>query len=465
MSARRPKPPNVPVTVTVNEVELTTAVEATRIHPLTPHRIPAPEAISFAEARTSAPASALMQPFVMYWMLNSVREKQSPALEYAAAIAKHLRVPLRAVHTFDLLAQDNTPLTERHAYFLLEALRDVQTTLREKRNISLAVVAPGSQPEDAILALAKHAVAIVTDTSYLRKGIQDRLRVAAALKKALRKTPFIAVEGDIVVPVEQVTDKAEHAARTIRPKITRLIPEYVTQLEPVELSKDLQPILDSSSLSPDGTRAWVSSAGLETLDVRDVEAAVNSLSSIDRGAPRVPSGTFYGGESAAQEVLSTFLKRRLERYASGRNEPALSLQSDLSPYLRIGSISVVDIVLQSQAFAKDNHTKGVKEGLESFLEELIVRRELSVNMCWFGRDDYDVYDRAVPTYAKESLALHKADKRPVIYSYEELEAALTYDNYWNTAQLELIVTGKVRARATSCIPLCFCAVASDCCIF
>jgi deoxyribodipyrimidine photo-lyase len=105
-------------------------------------------------------------------------------------------------------------------------------------------------------------------------------------------------------------------------------------------------------------------------------------------------------------------------------------------------------VLQSQTFAKDNHTKGVKEGLESFLEELIVRRELSVNMCWFGQEDYDVYDRAVPGYAKESLELHKADKRPVIYTYEELEAALTYDNYWNTAQLELIVTGKVSARST-----------------
>jgi deoxyribodipyrimidine photo-lyase len=449
MSARRPKPPNVPVTVTVNDMELTTPVEAARIHPLTPHRIPpAPDTTPSAEARTSAPPSALTQPFVMYWMLNSIRERHSPALEHAAAIAKHLRVPLRAVHTFDLLAQDKAPLTERHAYFLLEALRDAQTTLREKRNISLAVVAPGQNQEDAVLALAKYAVAIVTDTAYLRKGIQDRLGVAAALKKALRKTPFIAVEGDVVVPVEQVTDKAEHAARTIRPKITRLIPEYLTPLEPIELANDIQPILDSSSLSPDGTRAWVSAAGLETLDVRNVDAAVRSLSDIDRGAPRVPTGTFYGGESAAQEVLATFLKSRLERYASGRNEPALSLQSDLSPYLRIGAISVVDIVLQSQTFAKDNHTKGVKEGLESFLEELIVRRELSVNMCWFGREDYDVYDRAVPGYAKESLELHKADKRPVIYTYEELEAALTYDNYWNTAQLELIVTGKVSASST-----------------
>lgn len=61
-----------------------------------------------------------------------------------------------------------------------------------------------------------------------------------------------------------------------------------------------------------------------------------------------------------------------------------------------------------------------------------------------GRDDYDVYERAVPSFAQESLALHKSDPRPKIYSYEALEAGTTGDLYWNAAQHELLVTGKVR---------------------
>jgi hypothetical protein len=122
----------------------------------------------------------------------------------------------------------------------------------------------------------------------------------------------------------------------------------------------------------------------------------------------------------------------------------MSLQSDLSPFLRVGAISVVDVVMRTQEHAKQRANKGIQAGVDSFLEELIVRRELSVNMCWFGRDDYDVYEHTVPAFARASLELHKADKRPVLYSYEELEAAVTGDSYWNAAQLELVITGKVR---------------------
>ncbi|KAI0563587.1 Cryptochrome/DNA photolyase [Gracilaria domingensis] len=66
-----------------------------------------------------------------------------------------------------------------------------------------------------------------------------------------------------------------------------------------------------------------------------------------------------------------------------------------------------------------------------------------VNACWFNSKVYDMYENIVPNFAKESLTLYKSDKRPEIHTYEELEAALTVDPYWNAVQLEMIVRGKM----------------------
>lgn len=378
------------------------------------------------------PPSPSNSAFVLYWVQTSVRASHSPALEYAAALAAHLSLPLRAAFIFDTTALDGAPLTERHASFLLHTLHSAQAAFLS-RKISLAVVSPPADATAAIASIAKGAAAVVTDTSYLRRGIHIRTRGATALARS--NTPLVVVEGDVVVPLEVATDKVEYAARTLRPRITKHLGDYIVGLEPVGPGE--------AQSATFGTRAWLSAAGVETLDVRDVGSALAGLSGLDRGAPKVSPVFFRGGEDEAQRVLATFLKERLGGYAAGRNEPAMSLQSDLSPYLRVGAISPVDIALQTQAFAKTNKSKAVQEGVAGFLEELIVRRELAANMCWFD-DDYDVFEKTLPKYALESLELHKPDKRPVIYSYEELEAAVTNDTYWNTAQLELVVTGKVR---------------------
>lgn len=353
-------------------------VEETRIHQLNDCALPLPQSAS----DTPPPAS----PFVLYWMQNSVRSAHSPALEHAAAVAAHLNVPLRVAFTFDAVAQDGRALPERHAHFLLQTLADAQAALRERR-VTLAVVAPGDPPEVSVPALAADALAVVTDTCYLRRGIAHRKRVAEALKAQVK--PFCAVEGDIVVPVEEVTDKAEYAARTIRPKITRQLDDYLVPLVKVDLDPKVQPEIS-------GTRKWLSSAGLETLDVRDVDAAVAGLSGLDCMAPAVPAAFFSGGQTAAQETLAKFLKERLDKYAANRNEPAMAMQSDLSPFLRVGAISPVDVALQTKAHAAKHKTSAVGKGVAEFLEEMIVRRELGVNMCWFARDDYGTLHRGCP---------------------------------------------------------------------
>jgi deoxyribodipyrimidine photo-lyase len=78
---------------------------------------------------------------------------------------------------------------------------------------------------------------------------------------------------------------------------------------------------------------------------------------------------------------------------------------------------------------------------EAYLEELIVRRELSVNYVNFNKN-YDSFD-GLPEWAKRTLLSHKKDPRDYLYSLKELENAKTHDPYWNAAQNEMLITGKM----------------------
>ena len=49
----------------------------------------------------------------------------------------------------------------------------------------------------------------------------------------------------------------------------------------------------------------------------------------------------------------------------------------------------------------------------------------------------------MPPWALKTLAAHAADPRPALYSRTELEGARTHDPYWNAAQNEMRITGKM----------------------
>ncbi len=46
-------------------------------------------------------------------------------------------------------------------------------------------------------------------------------------------------------------------------------------------------------------------------------------------------------------------------------------------------------------------------------------------------------------WAKETLNVHRHDKRPVIYTLEQFENAKTHDDLWNAAQIQLNREGKM----------------------
>ena len=108
--------------------------------------------------------------------------------------------------------------------------------------------------------------------------------------------------------------------------------------------------------------------------------------------------------------------------------------SNLSPYLHFGQISAQRVALIVNGLG--NHPSA-----ESFLEELIVRRELSDNFCYYN-SDYDSF-KGFPEWAKKTLNDHKKDEREFVYTLKKFEEAKTHEDLWNAAQMQLVNTGKL----------------------
>ncbi|CAK4084569.1 unnamed protein product [Aphanomyces euteiches] len=352
---------------------------------------------------------------VLYWMQTSLRTKFNFALEVAVDAASRLKQPLHILHTIE------TPATERHIAFLLESLVDVHTTLA-KKNLHLSV-AHGAKPSVEVALLAsKGASVVIVDHPYLRDANALNQNFAQSAT-----TSVLQVEGDAVVPVEHASDKEEHAARTIRPKITKLLDKYLVPLEPADASNIPESKPLSETLQDCG---WLDMS-------QSVDDLLASFPSLDRSIFRV--STFKGGETSAQANLASFLKNKLVKYDTSRNEPSGDGSSNMSPYLHYGNISPVDIALQTKAFPGTGPALSASKA--AFLEELIVRRELSMNFVWYN-PRYDTF-AALPAFAVQTLHDHADDARPHTYTFEQLDKAKTADVYWNAAQLDMILTGKM----------------------
>jgi deoxyribodipyrimidine photo-lyase len=137
-------------------------------------------------------------------------------------------------------------------------------------------------------------------------------------------------------------------------------------------------------------------------------------------------------------ILHDFLDLKLQDY-SRRNDPNLNVVSGLSPYLHFGQVSAQSVALAVKKAAAENPV--YKAQADEFLEELIVRRELSDNYCFYNAD----YDncKGWPEWAKKTLDKHKNDLRVNKYSKEQLEQGLTHDKLWNAAQKNLLLTNSI----------------------
>jgi deoxyribodipyrimidine photo-lyase len=330
--------------------------------------------------------------YVLYWMQEAQRAEYNYALEYAVQRANELGKPLLVI--FGLMA-DYPEANLRHYAFLLEGLQDVRDALKERK---IKFVVRRGSPDEVALDAGKTASLIVCDMSYLNLQKKWREKVAEKADCAV-----VQVETEVVVPVELASDKREHAARTLRPRIQEHLDEFLVELEPTAVEKQ------SLNMKDDG------------LDLSDVGEILDAMK-LDRG-----------GTSEAKKILEHFLESRLDTYVEHRNQPQTDDVSHMSKYLHYGHISPVYVALKIQ------DANPPQEDLDSYLEELIIRRELSMNFCHYT-PDYDQFSN-LPDWAKETLEEHKEDEREYLYTREQLENAETHDEYWNAAMNETRYTG------------------------
>jgi deoxyribodipyrimidine photo-lyase len=258
------------------------------------------------------------------------------------------------------------------------------------------------------LDASKDASLVVTDRGYMRP--QKRWREKVASEAGCLVTQ---VETDVVVPVEFASDKQEHAARTLRPKIGKYLEDFLIELTPTKVEKQ------SLSVKAEG------------LDLSDIEKVLDGMN-LDRSVGAL-SHLYRGGTSEAKKVFRRFLKDSLGDYVEHRNQPQTDDVSQMSKYLHFGQISPIWLALT----ARRVRTK--KDNIESFVEELVVRRELSMNFVLYT-PDYDSYSN-LPDWAKKTLEEHRDDEREHTYTRKQLENAETHDEYWNAAMREMVHTG------------------------
>ncbi|MEC9485449.1 MAG: deoxyribodipyrimidine photo-lyase [Candidatus Izemoplasma sp.] len=228
---------------------------------------------------------------------------------------------------------------------------------------------------DDISDLIKDVDIVYTDKAYLKEDKHRFNQLKTMCEK--HHTGLVTVENNVFVPVVIASDKEEYAARTIRPKI----------------NQKLQDFKDTVLMEYDGCL----------------------------------------GEREAYEVLESFVRHKLDHYDQ-RNDPAKEMTSGLSPYLKFGFISPVQIfhIINEQS----------SPNKDAFLEELIVRRELAYNFVYYN-EGYDTFDQMTYGWAYQTMDNHILDKREHLYTIEDYKTFNTHDKYFNTAMKEMIYFGEM----------------------
>jgi len=348
--------------------------------------------------------------YVLYWMQMYKRTTHNHALTFAIRKANESSLPLVV---YEGLKFYYPWASDRIHTFILEG---VEEKCREFERLGIRYVfylqKDDRSPKQTVARLAKEAACVVTDDypCFIIPEHNRRIAERASI-------PVYAVDSNGVIPMAKF-EKEEYAAYTIRPKIKKLLPDY------------LKPYVED--------RVKIESADLEvdcpdTIISKDHIAALVAECDIDHSVR--PSEHYRGGTTNGRARLKTFVDEILPEYETARNKPDRDGSSRLSSYLHFGYLSPLEVALAVRdAGAPQSAT-------DAYLEELIVRRELSFN---FTRHNPN-YDSLVslPAWVQKTMREHIDDERQFDYSLEQLENGETHDDLWNAAQREMLVTGEM----------------------
>jgi deoxyribodipyrimidine photo-lyase len=342
---------------------------------------------------------------IVYWMSRDQRVQDNWALLHAQQLALERKVPLCVVFT---LSDSFLGATLRQYGFMLRGLAQVADRLA---GLQIPFILLRGEPDESICRFVQQnpVGALVMDFDPLT--IKRRWRDAVTANAGVA---CIEVDSHNIVPCRVASPKQEFGAYTLRPKLNRLLPEFLDDFPKLEAHHFAWEKIPQPAFPPES----------------EVDSLLASLA-LDSRVGELDVVT--SGESAAHRRLLDFIENGLDDYDTLRNDPNAAGQSALSPYLHFGQIAPQRVALEVSRAAG-----GTASGA-AFLEELIVRRELSDNFCWYNPNYASV--AGFPEWAQKSIALHRDDRREYLYSQEQFQCAATHDRLWNAAQRQMVTTG------------------------
>lgn len=400
--------------------------------------------------------------YVLYWMQMFRRLDHNHALDYAIAVAKHLKKPLVIYEALKL----NYPWASARIHsFVLEGM---QANAARARKLGLNywpfVETPDDPGRGLVKRIASDAAMIVTD-DYPAYIVPAHNRAIASLDLAVH-----AVDANGVVPLS-LLGKPVAAAAHLRPRMHKLFAESWANRSKAEPEFDGLPTakIDAPFL------VWVPA---------DLSRFVANLP-IDQSVP--PVLTDIGGSEIGRNRLREFVRDKLSRYASDRSQPddpSRNAASGLSAHLHFGHLAIEEVIAATlnasgpwDAEMINPKTRNKDDffcrdaNVNSFLDEAIVWRDIGHHWSaergmrsaelkttsWQGEGnpsfnfetmDFSPLSRGtletvLPPWAWASLNKHAGDRREYVYSLEQFENADTHDELWNAAQTELVKAGRM----------------------
>ena len=343
-----------------------------------------------------------LQGPILYWMVREQRAADNWPLLYAQQRAIEKKQPLYVIFA---CREDLRPHhgTARMLDWMLNGLEQVEQELIKKNitfNFSIG------EPVKNVLDFAAKISASEIIVDFFPLKVYQSWHAELARKSQCLVTQ---VDGHNIVPCWVASPKQEFAARTIRPKLHTQLQKFLYAIPKLQTHT-----VTGESINNDWTL------------IRKKIAVDETVPAITWAEP---------GEKAGLKMLHKFIDEKLPLYSETKNDPIKESVSDLSPYLHFGQLSAQRVALEVENVQGSEHEK------EVFLEELIIRRELSDNFCFYN-SEYDTF-QGFPNWAQKTLTKHFDDHREFIYTLKEFETAQTHDLAWNAAQNQMVRTGKM----------------------
>lgn len=353
--------------------------------------------------RTRIVTSSAAGP-VLYWMNRDIRVQDNWALLYAQELAHKQGVSLGVFYNLDPRFIDGG---RRQVEWKLQSLKEVEEELSTLDIPFCVVVGSGST---VILDCVRsvQASTVVVDFSPLKpqqKWVHD-------VEQEFKKDSIGLYEVDThnIIPAWVASDKCEYAAYTFRPKVHKVLGEFLTEFPVVKKQSESWP----RKVEPINWQQIRKECGVAQLAFVEVQ----------------------GGTKAGFKEMKQFFAERFNGYSQLRNDPNANGQSELSPYLHYGNIAPQRVALEAQKYERGNTA-----AYETFIEELVVRRELSDNFCLYN-PEYDSF-KGFHEWAQKTLNEHRDDLREYVYTKKQFENAETHDPLWNAAQRQMVLSGKM----------------------